>query len=124
MVLVELARIVNETPKPMEIIAHDSHSNSQAGKRRIYFTKKKKKHILVHTEPKRNSIQSSSTSIPTVLLGRVDVEKAVGVRIFVRRAQAVASVLEPGQALPPGRYRPHYRSSLGLVDGSEVSSPD
>jgi hypothetical protein len=60
MVLVELARIVNETPKPMEIIAHDSHSNSQAGKRRIYFTKKKKKHILVHTEPKRNSIQSSA----------------------------------------------------------------
>jgi hypothetical protein len=54
----------------------------------------------------------------------VDVEKAVGVRIFVRRAQAVASVLELGQALPPGRYRPHYRSSLGPVDGSEVSPPD
>jgi hypothetical protein len=48
----------------------------------------------------------------------------MGGRGSVRLDRAVPSVLESGQAVAPGWYRPHYRLSLESVGGSALSTPN
>jgi hypothetical protein len=49
------------------------------------------------------------------------VEGRAGARAAACLMWVVASALEPGQALPFGRYHPHYRLSRGPVGGSDMS---
>jgi hypothetical protein len=72
----------------------------------------------------RSFVSKSLLKLRLVLLGVVasapwalrpapfDAEERAGASVVARQARAVASALEPGRALPPGRYRSHYCPSL------------
>jgi hypothetical protein len=71
--------------------------------------------------PVPKAIASVCWAVPPV---RSDVEACMGGRGSVRLDRAVPSVLESGQAVAPGWYRPHYRLSLESVGGSALSTPN